>query len=143
MGGPGSRKIDKTGRSSQIRARVHDDNSLSKACDQGKIVGDEEYSQISLLLDAGKQGHDLCLHAHIECRGGLISNKKIWVTYEGHCQHYGAGDIPPENSCGYARMRSLAQAPQVHRGGHKHFLRPDAGKLRGPQRLGHLLANAL
>ena len=69
------------------KPRIHDVDPVRDAGDHPQVVGDIQDGHGGLFLNRFQQIQNLCLHGHIQGRGGLVGDHQIRVAGQGHGDH--------------------------------------------------------
>src|SRR5882672_9172516 len=64
-------------------ACIHHRNAVAHEFYDGKIMRDENVSELKFFAQLQKKIQHLCLHTHIECRHTFIANNKSWIERQG------------------------------------------------------------
>ena len=84
--------------------RVHDPDPVRELDQQREVVRDEQHGEVEVALERLELLQDLALDDDVECRRRLVEDQELGVSASAIAM-ITRWRMPPESSCGYARMR--------------------------------------
>ena len=64
-------------------SEIHDADAVADVADDGEVVGDEEVSELELLLEILHEVEDLGLDGNVKCRDGFVCDDELGLGNKG------------------------------------------------------------